>query len=202
LPLAVKAEAVFHLTANFAYLLMVVLSLLMFPAMVIRYNMGWYEMLLIDVPLFLAATASVSSFYVVSQREVYRDWKSRLKYLPFLMSAGIGMSVNNARAVVEALVGRNNRFIRTPKYRIESAADEWGSKKKYHGQIGYLPWVEMGLGLYFSVTVVYAASQQIYGSLPFLVLFQVGFLYTGLLSLLQSVGALSASVWVFSGQKA
>ena len=55
-PLAVKAEAFFHLTANFNYLLMSVLSVLMFPAMVIRYNMGWYEMLLIDVPLFFAAT--------------------------------------------------------------------------------------------------------------------------------------------------
>ena len=35
---------------------MVVLSVLMFPAMVVRYNMGWTEMLLIDVPLFVAAT--------------------------------------------------------------------------------------------------------------------------------------------------
>ena len=53
---ASKAEAFFHLTANFNYPLMCVLSVLMFPSMVIRYNMGWYEMLLIDVPLFFAAT--------------------------------------------------------------------------------------------------------------------------------------------------
>src|SRR6478752_7009934 len=49
-PLGVKAEAFFHLTANFNYPLMCVLSVLMFPSMVIRYNMGWYEMMLIDVP--------------------------------------------------------------------------------------------------------------------------------------------------------
>ena len=70
-PLGVKAEAFFHLTANFNYVLMVLLSILMFPSMVIRYNMGWYEMLLIDVPLFFAATASVANFYIVCQREVY-----------------------------------------------------------------------------------------------------------------------------------
>src|SRR5580765_2942368 len=58
LPFRVKAEAFFHLTANFNYILMCVLSILMFPAMVIRYNMGWYEMLLIDIPLFFAATFS------------------------------------------------------------------------------------------------------------------------------------------------
>ncbi|HXT28204.1 MAG TPA: cellulose synthase family protein, partial [Vicinamibacterales bacterium] len=58
-PLSVKAEAFFHLTANFNYLLMSVLSVLMFPAMWVRYNMGWTEMLLIDIPLFAAATLSV-----------------------------------------------------------------------------------------------------------------------------------------------
>ena len=70
-PLGVKAEAFFHLTANFNYPLMCVLSVLMFPAMVIRYNMGWYEMLLIDVPLFFAATFSVCNFYMVCQREIH-----------------------------------------------------------------------------------------------------------------------------------
>jgi hypothetical protein len=35
--------------------------------------------------------------------------------------------------------------------------------------------------------VAYAATHQILGSIPFLVLFQVGFLYTGVLSLWESV---------------
>ena len=129
LPLGVKAEAFFHLTANFNYPLMVVLSILMFPSMVIRYNMGWYEMLLIDVPLFFAATFSVCNFYMVCQREIHRDWLTRVKYLPFLMSIGIGLSINNTRAVFEALFNRQSEFTRTPKYRIEGDADEWVGKK-------------------------------------------------------------------------
>src|SRR4051812_35268255 len=64
-PLGVKAEAFFHLSANFNYLLMSLLSILMFPAMYVRYNMGWTEMLLIDIPLFAAATLSVCNFYIV-----------------------------------------------------------------------------------------------------------------------------------------
>src|SRR5690349_504922 len=63
LPTKVKMEAFFHLTANFNYLLMIALSILMFPAMVVRYEMGWTEMLLIDIPLFAAATLSVFNFY-------------------------------------------------------------------------------------------------------------------------------------------
>jgi cellulose synthase/poly-beta-1,6-N-acetylglucosamine synthase-like glycosyltransferase len=184
LPLGVKAEAFFHLTANFNYPLMCVLSVLMFPAMVIRYNMGWYEMLLIDVPLFFAATFSVCNFYMVCQREIHRDWHTRIKYLPFLMSIGIGLSINNTRAVFEALLNKQSEFTRTPKYRIEGEADEWVGKK-YRQSVAVQPLVELVLGLYFTATVFYALANQIYGTVPFLVLFQIGFLYTGLLSIVQ-----------------
>ncbi len=183
-PFGVKAEAFFHLSANFNYVLMSLLSILMFPAMWIRYNMGLYEMLLIDIPLFAAATLSVCNFYVVSQRELYTDWRQRLKYVPFLMSIGIGLCVNNTRAVLEAVFGNQSEFTRTPKYGIERASDEWVGKK-YHQSVGVQPIIELALGLYFTGTVFYALANQIYGTLPFLMLFQVGFLYTGLLSILQ-----------------
>jgi cellulose synthase/poly-beta-1,6-N-acetylglucosamine synthase-like glycosyltransferase len=183
-PLHVKAEAFFHLTANFNYPLMCVLSVLMAPSMVIRYNMGWYEMLLIDVPLFFAATASVANFYMVCQRELHADWITRAKYLPFLMSIGIGLAINNTRAVFEALLNKQSEFARTPKYRIEVDADEWIGKK-YRQSFVVQPMIELALGLYFTATVFYALANGIYGTLPFLVLFQIGFLYTGLLSIIQ-----------------
>jgi cellulose synthase/poly-beta-1,6-N-acetylglucosamine synthase-like glycosyltransferase len=184
LPLGIKIEAFFHLTANFNYPLMCVLSMLMFPSMVIRYNMGWYEMLLIDVPLFFAATFSFCNFYIVCQREIHKDWRARLRYVPFLMSVGIGLSINNTRAVLEALFNTPTEFARTPKYRIEGDADEWMGKK-YRQSVAIQPLVELALGLYFTATVFYALANQIYGTLPFLVLFQVGFLYTGLVSVVQ-----------------
>jgi cellulose synthase/poly-beta-1,6-N-acetylglucosamine synthase-like glycosyltransferase len=187
LPWGVKAEAFFHLTANFNYILMCVLSILMFPAMVIRYNMGWYEMILIDVPLFFAATFSFCNFYVVCQREIYPDWRSRIKYVPLLMSVGIGLSINNTRAVLEALFNQKSEFARTPKYRIEADAtdnNDWVGKK-YRQSVAVQPLIELLLGLYFTWTVFYALANQIYGTVPFLVLFQVGFLYTGLMSVVQ-----------------
>jgi cellulose synthase/poly-beta-1,6-N-acetylglucosamine synthase-like glycosyltransferase len=185
-PFAVKAEAFFHLSANFNYLLMSVLSVLMFPAMLVRYNMGWAETLLIDVPLFFAATFSIGNFYVVSQRELYADWVQRLKYLPFLMSIGIGLCVNNTRAVLEAIFGKQSEFARTPKYGIERQSDEWVGKR-YHQTVGVQPMIELALGLYFTWTVFYALTNQIYPTLPFLMLFQIGFLYTGLLSIFQQL---------------
>ena len=187
-PFKVKAEAFFHLSANFNYPLMCVLSVLMAPSMVIRYNMGWYEMMLIDIPLFFAATASVANFYMVCQRELYpQTWTERLKYLPFLMSIGIGLAVNNTSAVFEALFHKPSEFVRTPKYAVEGRGDEWASKK-YRQSVAVQPLIELALGLYFTATLFYALANGIYGTVPFLMLFQVGFLYTGLLSLFQQFG--------------
>ncbi len=185
LPRRVKAEAFFHLSANFNYPLMCVLSVLMAPSMVIRYNMGWYEMLLIDVPLFFAATASVANFYMVCQRELYPiTWTERLRYLPILMSIGIGLAVNNTKAVLEALFHKPSEFARTPKYHIEGKLDDWIGKK-YRQSVAWQPIIEVALGLYFTATLFYALANGIYATVPFLMLFQVGFLYTGLLSIFQ-----------------
>jgi cellulose synthase/poly-beta-1,6-N-acetylglucosamine synthase-like glycosyltransferase len=193
LPLKIKVEAAFHLTANFAYPLMVLLSVLMFPAMVIRYNMGWYEMLIVDVPLFMGATASVCSFYLVSQREVFGDdWRTRLKYLPAVLAVGIGLSVNNAKAVLEALLGHESEFARTPKYRVEQGGDEW-RRKRYRGRRSIQPFIEFGLAIYFAVMAYYATVNAIFGTLPFILLFHTGFLYAATMSLLQDRAKLAAA---------
>ena len=187
LPRRVKAEAFFHLTANFNYVLMILLSILMWPAMAVRYNMGWTEMFLIDVPLFMAATFSVFNFYAMSQREAYRDWRTRLKYLPAVMAIGIGLAVNNTRALIEALFGQPGEFSRTPKYGIERVQDDW-QHKKYHQSMPVQPFIELGLGLYFTCAIFYALVNGIYATMPFLALFQFGFLYAGIMSILQQTG--------------
>ena len=160
LPFRVKAEAFFHLSANFNYLLMVALCVLMFPSMYVRYNMGWSEMLLIDIPLFFAATFSVVNFYAFCQKQAYpRDWTTRLKHLPLLMAVGIGLSINNTRAVLEALLGKQSEFVRTPKHGVERNGDDWVGKK-YHQIMLWQPLMEVALGIYFTGTVLYALAHQ------------------------------------------
>ena len=110
-----------------------------------------------------------------------------MKYLPVVMAIGIGLAVNNTKAVIEALMGKPGEFARTPKYGIERSQDAW-QHKKYHQSMPIQPFIEVVLGLYFTYTVVYALGHDIYGTLPFLVLFQFGFLYTGLMSIFQQAG--------------
>ena len=184
-PWRVKFEAWYHLTANISYPLMIVLSTLLLPAMVIRFYQGWFQMLLIDLPLFLASTFSISSFYLVSQKELFpKTWYRTLAFLPFLMALGIGLTITNTRAVMEALMGKQTAFARTPKYRVVSKGDK-PIAAKYRKRLGWVPWLEMAIGGYFFLTVVYAVQNENFITVPFLVLFVVGYWYTGLMSLLQ-----------------
>ena len=184
IPLRVKVEAFFHLTANLNYPLLLTLSVVMVPAIFIRAKLGLNTLLLVDAPLFIVATLSVVNFYAVSQRALRTDWLSQLKYIPMLMAVGIGLSVNNSHAVLGARGDRQPQFRRTPKYGVVHRGDEWLSKG-YRQTSFAQPLLELGLGLYFTAGVVYAMSMGLLAPLPFLCLFQVGFLYTALSSLLQ-----------------
>ena len=113
-----KLEAWYHLTANISYPLMIILSTLLMPAMIIRSWQGPLQMFLIDLPLFMASTMSVSTFYLVSQKELYpKTWYKTFLYVPFLMSLGVGLTITNTKAVLEALFGIKSAFARTPKVR-------------------------------------------------------------------------------------
>jgi hypothetical protein len=158
----------------------------MFPAMVLRYNMGWAEMIVVDVPIFLAATVSVCTFYALSQKEQFKDgWKRKLRYIPAVLGIGIGISINNALAVIEGLFGKPSEFARTPKYGIEGASDTW-KQKAYKGKSNWVPYVELLLACYFTFTSIYAIAYGLVGTLPFIAIFQWGFLYTSGMSLAQS----------------
>jgi cellulose synthase/poly-beta-1,6-N-acetylglucosamine synthase-like glycosyltransferase len=188
---AVKAEAFFHLTANISYPLMVVMSIILLPAMIVRFYQGWFQVLVIDLPLFLASTCSISSFYLAAERALYpKTWKRTFLYLPFVMAVGIGLSVRNAWGVLEALFNVKSEFVRTPKYRVEANAKgssnaHW-AKMTYRKSAGLMPFAEVALGIYFSLAVVYALQNENYATVPFLLLFVWGYLYTGIMSLAQT----------------
>ncbi len=189
-PWRIKLEAFYHLTGCLCYPLMVALSALLLPAMIVRLYGGWWQVLWIDLPLFLAATCSVSSFYLVAQKELEpRRWRRTFFFLPVLMAVGIGVALRNARAVLEAIVGIQSPFVRTPKYRIETGPDRhaepWFHKVYRAAGRNWLPWIELTLGGYFVWATLYAFLNENYATVPFLFLFLYGYLYTGLLSLTQ-----------------
>jgi cellulose synthase/poly-beta-1,6-N-acetylglucosamine synthase-like glycosyltransferase len=185
LPWRVKAEAVLHLTPNISYPLMLVVSALMLPVMIVRFYMGVFQMVFLDLPLIVASFWSISAFYVVAYRELYpKTWKRSLLLLPFLMAIGVGLTVINTRAVLEAIFGIRSAFVRTPKYAIEGQQMSL-ERKKYRRKSGFLPYIELAFGSYFLYMVSFAIDTYNYFSLPFLVLFTAGYYWAGFLTLYQ-----------------
>lgn len=181
-PWTIKIEALLHLTANVAYLLGLLLALLIVPAIVIRERIGWQKLAVIDIPFFFAGTLSFVAFYVCSQREIGRGWRETARTLPWLLSLGIGLSINNVRAVLEALWGSGSEFTRTPKYGIEGDRGHWRDKK-YRATKNASAAAEILLTVYFFGAIVFAAVENYWLGIPFLLIFFNGFAYTAILSL-------------------
>ena len=184
LPFLIKVEATAHLTSNFAYLLLACLCVLLHPS-VGGPQTGWLRMLLVDVPIFLTASLSVAVFYICAQRELHpRTWMKEILLLPALLALGVGLSLNNARAVLEAVFNHESDFARTPKYGIERKKQPWRNAR-YMPMKSLLPLAEMAFAIYFTYFVYFAIRHGQYLSVPFLAMFQVGFLYVSVTSLAQ-----------------
>lgn len=181
-PLGIKIEATFHLANNFAYLLMMIVALLMFPVLLVRERGTINIPMWIDLILFISATASIGSFYLASQREVLGNWRRQFRYIPMMMSLGIGLCVNNAKAVLEALFGMHTEFVRTPKYGIQSRTEKWW-KSDYLSKATGVAAVEIALTIYYLMIIWHCLVTGNIITLPFMLLFLFGFGYVGFLSL-------------------
>jgi hypothetical protein len=141
---------------------------------------------LLNVAIFLAGSMPAVVFYLVSQRELHpRSWKKEILCLPALLALGIGLAVNNARAVLEAMIGHQSEFTRTPKYGIEQKKTKSWKKSRYIPLKSILPFVELAFAGYFGYFLLTAIAGNQWLSVPFLVLFLSGFSYVAFCSLAQ-----------------
>jgi hypothetical protein len=154
--------------------------------MIVRFYMGWWQMIVLDFPLIIASFWSLSAFYVIAQRELHpRNWKRTFLFLPMLMAVGVGLTLINTRAVLEALFGVKSGFVRTPKYAIEGTEQKRMTVKKYKRRSGWLPYFELACGTYFLYMCWFAITTYNFPSLPFLSLFVGGYYWAGFGTLYQ-----------------
>ena len=193
-PLVCKMEATAHLTSNFAYLLLILLCFLIYPKQ--NSEMTWFaengiSEHLLNFPIFFFGSASVAMFYIISQKAVRPDtWLKDILYLPLLLALGIGMSVNNAKAVLEALFNHETGFVRTPKYGIDGQKTErkasWKTSR-YKTIKSLTPLIELAFGLFFTIVVIDNAINANWIATVLLMPFPVGFFYTSISSIKQQL---------------
>jgi len=183
LPLSVKLEATFHLTYNVAYVLLLVVSAITYPVVMARIEARSLLFTIVDTALFLSASIPALLYFAVAQRATRPDWRKQLRFIPFVLTLGFGLAVNNTRAVLTGLARTHGDFQRTPKFRIVRRGDAWQGKR-YRAPVSLWAAVEIALGLYIAWAMLSLANARMFAPLPFLVLYLVGFLYVGLLSLI------------------
>jgi hypothetical protein len=212
-PGRVKLEAFFHLTSCVVYVLMVLLSILIGPALLAK--LAWNPpespwQLTLDMVLFTVGTGSAVAFYIASQLHLGHGWVRTLRTLPSLMSIGVGIALNNAIAAVEGFLFKAGEFVRTPK-QGDRSADGVGSAhpamaatvtatvpatrtRRVRGlwrsllRDPWKAWIELGLALYLTLCLCGFFFfdhwfERISAAIPFMGLFIFGYAYVGVNSL-------------------
>ncbi len=198
----IKIEAFFHIGANFMYALMVLLTLLMPLIIVIRFERGYKHLAFLDLPIFICATLSVFMFYFYTEYIVIKETLSvqnrsasrPLVYLPFVVAIGIGLCINNSKAVIEAVMHKQSPFNRTPKYNVSDGENVSVAAKMKNivgnvyrtRKLDAVTIIELILAFYMTYAVYFTYTNDLYLSLPLILLFQIGFLYTSVLSIVQT----------------
>lgn len=176
LPFYIRLEALIHLSSNIAYLLMIIPALLLIPLLKFQLSLQWNWLVLGYFLTFLISTILAVIYYATAIKDTTGKLWPEIIFLPLLVGIGIGLSLNNSRAAVEALMGLKSDFKRTPKYRIEGHRGEWRSKI-YKPERDYQHLLEFLIAGYFLYGSFYYYREGFYWYLPFFLLFQFGFLY-------------------------
>jgi len=181
LPWQVRVEAALHLTQNLSYLLTLLLAVAWVPAVALE-----------GAPLLgrgaeaalLGGTAATLALYCAfsQQRLARRGWLRGLLAVPGLVAVTAGICVNQARAVVEGLVGHQSEFVRTPKLGIVARGEQW-RRRRYRGLTSLVPFAELALAIAFAGGALAVAERGAWSSVVVAATFCFGFAFVGLSSL-------------------
>lgn len=174
-PLA-KYEAFVHMTCHLNFIAMLGLAIFSLPVAYCKVEgiipNGYY----LFASFFTIGVFGYPLLYILSQRRLYPDYLKRLPYILGVISFSMGLSVSNSKALFEAFLKRKNNFTRTPKtgganqsYRIESKS--------------LIPIIEVLLGLYMLVALIYVIFNNQIILIPFLFFYTLGFLNLGFSSI-------------------
>ncbi len=189
LPWYVKAEAFFHLTNSVVYIPAILLSLILFPVWFVDPNLfsSPGKVLALGIASFFGLlTCSAGSFYMLSQKAAGRSMFLTFLMVPLLMALGMGIAVINAFAVMEGLFGRRDtEFVRTPKYGSAAGSRAWKTRAgAFKNKLTAVPVLELIFGVYLACcTVMALMTHSAEGTVPFLIIFSVGYLYVGVMTL-------------------
>ncbi|NND87305.1 MAG: glycosyltransferase [Nitrosopumilus sp.] len=176
-----KIQAFIQLTRHIVYPLMLIQFLalpILLAGQVNLYVISFLPALTIATYLAMGPGA----YIMIIQSMYHKSWKSKAKILPALLVYNAGMSVNNTVAVFDAVLGKKNEFLRTPKYGVLKTKDDW-KDNAYNLPFSQVTLLEIFFGVYgiLGIFVSIFSNNPIF--VPIIGLQAVGFFYIAYMSL-------------------
>ncbi len=176
-----KIQAFIQLTRHVVYPLMLIQFLalpILLAGQVNLYLVSFLPALTIAAYLAIGPGA-----YIMIIQSMYdKSWKSKAKILPTLLVYNAGMSVNNTVAVFDAVFGKRNEFLRTPKYGVLKKRDDW-KDNAYNLPFSQVTLLELFFGIYGILGIFVAIFSNNPVFVPIIALQAIGFFYIAYLSL-------------------
>jgi cellulose synthase/poly-beta-1,6-N-acetylglucosamine synthase-like glycosyltransferase len=182
-----KYQAVLHLTHYLIHPLMVSTILLSVPMILLQNQQPRLWVVATALVLFFSATLGPSTLYVASQKALYPDWRSRIRWIPLLTLVGTGIALSNSRAVFEGIFFSGGEFIRTPKFGVRRRGDLREKLRTYRLNFDLLPILELSIGLYALFALIKALTIRGIWISPFLFIYACGFLFISLKGIAESL---------------
>ncbi len=181
MPASVKWQGTMHLLSSLAYPLLIVLTVLS-PFVVFAAGARHLKIIWPISLYYLLAFSGTFLCYYTAARVLGGSWQLRIARFPLFLALSIGMSVHNARAALEGLLGKRSPFERTPKYRVTSYRTTRASGR-YRSRASWSVVGEFLLSGFSWTALALAIHLRQFGAIPFTLLFAMGYGMVGVYSL-------------------
>jgi hypothetical protein len=175
-----KLQAFVQLTRHIVFPLMLI-QFLVLPILLASHVNLYVVSVLPALTIATYLAMGPGAYLLVIHKLWKKNWKYKAKALPYLLIYSIGMSVNNTVAVFDAILGKKNEFLRTPKYGIIKNTDDWRNKA-YNLPFTRTTLLEIFFGVYGVIGVLVSIFTYNPVFAPIMGLHAVGFLYVAHMS--------------------
>lgn len=174
-----KIESTFHLSNNLAYFIMLLDTLVfLVPSLWLRQQHDVINIWWLDIPMLLLSSGGHLVYLFFGQVALGHSKSAALIKIPSLMLLGIQLAINNARAGLEAIMGKESEFVRTPKSGELEQHDDTVSNSLYKAVKPKGAFFELLIASIYCVVFFWAVYFQHWFMLPFILLLAVGFMTT------------------------
>ena len=184
IPVDTKVQAFVQLTRHIVHPL--VLAQFLILPILLASKINLYVVSGLPVLTIIAYLAMGPVAYILVIQQMYaKKWRSKTLSYFYLIIYSAGMSVNNTVAVFDALFGKRNEFLRTPKFGIIKNDDDWRDKA-YALPFTKTTLLEIFFGVYGIVGIFIAIFSNNPVFVPIIGIQVAGFLYIAYLSISHS----------------